>query len=357
MSKNPLQKHREAVDAIDNELLALLNKRAQVVQGIGRIKAENGEQVFSSERERAILDRMSELNKGPLPEEAVNDIFQSVFTAHRSLQRKLQIAYFGPEATFTHQLAVKHFGRNCEYIPLPSIRDVFSEVEAKRADYGVVPIENSTEGIVNHTLDMFVNSDLSIVAEREEPINHHLFSVSGDIKKVKGVYSHPQALAQCRKWLEARLPNAAVHETLSTADAAVHATLDPTAAAIASQAAGEIYHLKTVAAKIEDSIDNTTRFLIIGEAVPKSTGKDKTSVLFSVKDRVGALYDTLQVFKKANLNMTKIESRPTKKKVWEYIFFVDFVGHQSDKKVQKALTELRRKCAYLKVLGSYPYGV
>jgi chorismate mutase/prephenate dehydratase len=203
---------------------------------------------------------------------------------------------------------------------------------------------------------MFVKSDLVIVAEREEPIIQNLFSVSGDIKKVKGVYSHPQALAQCRKWLEARLPHASIHETLSTADAAVHATLDPTAAAIASQAAGEIYHLRTVASKIEDSVDNTTRFLVIGKDITPKTGKDKTSVMFSVKDRVGALYDTLQVFKKANLNMTKIESRPTKKKVWEYIFFVDFIGHQTDKKVQKALAELRRKCAYLKVLGSYPYG-
>jgi chorismate mutase/prephenate dehydratase len=356
MSKNPLQKHRSAVDAIDNELLALLNKRAHEVEAIGRIKAENGEQVFSSARERAILDRLSDLNKGPLPLEAMNDIFQAVFTAHRSLQRKLQIAYFGPEATFTHQLAVKHFGRNCEYTPLPTIRDVFNEVETKRADYGVVPIENSTEGIVNHTLDMFINSDLVIVAEREEPITQYLFSVSGDLKKVKGVYSHPQALAQCRKWLEARLPHATIHETLSTADAAVHATLDPTAAAIASQAAGEIYHLRTVASKIEDTIDNTTRFLIIGRDIATPTGKDKTSVLFSVKDRVGALYDILQVFKKAGLNMTKIESRPTRKKVWEYIFFVDFIGHQSDKKVQKALLELRRKCAHIKVLGSYPYG-
>lgn len=357
MSKNPLQKHRSSIDAIDNELLALLNKRAHVVEAIGRIKAENGEQVFSSERERAILDRLADLNKGPLQLEAVNDIFQSIFTAHRSLQRKLQIAYFGPEATFTHQLAVKHFGRNCDYIPLPSIRDVFNEVEGKRADYGVVPIENSTEGIVNHTLDMFVNSDLVIVAEREEAISHHLFSVSGELKKVKGVYSHPQALAQCRKWLEARLPHASIHETASTADAAVHATLDPTAAAIASQAAGEIYHLRSVATKIEDSLDNTTRFLVIGQTVTPPTGKDKTSVLFSVKDRVGALYDILQVFKKANLNMTKIESRPTKKKVWEYIFFVDFIGHQSDGRVKRALAQLRNKTAHLKILGSYPYGV
>jgi chorismate mutase/prephenate dehydratase len=357
MSKNPLQKHRASIDAIDNELLALLNKRAQVVKNIGRIKAENGEQVFSSARERSILDRLEELNKGPLPQESVNDIFQSIFTAHRSLQHKLQIAYFGPEATFTHQLAVKHFGRNSEYIPLPSISDVFNEVESKRADYGVVPIENSTEGIVNHTLDMFVNSDLVIVAEREEAITHHLFSVSGEIKKVKGIYSHPQALAQCRKWIEARLPHATIHETASTADAAVHATLDPTAAAIASQTAGEIYHLKPVATKIEDTLDNTTRFLIIGQAVTPPTGKDKTSILFSMKDRVGALYEVLQVFKKANLNMTKIESRPTRKKVWEYIFFVDFLGHQSEARVKRALADLRSKSSHLKILGSYPYGV
>jgi chorismate mutase/prephenate dehydratase len=242
-------------------------------------------------------------------------------------------------------------------VALPSIKDVFSEVERNRADYGVVPIENSTEGVVNHTLDMFLESDLVITAECEEPISQNLLSISGDLKSVKRVYSFPQAIAQCRKWLEAHLPRVQIHESASTADAAVQATLDASAAAIASELAGRIYHLKSVASGIEDSRDNATRFLVIGRHISPRTGKDKTSLLFSVKDKVGALYEMLQPFKKAKLNLTKIESRPTKKKAWEYIFFVDFIGHQSDKHVQTALAELKKQCTTFKVLGSYPTSV
>lgn len=357
MGKNSLEKHRKIIDSIDGDILSLLNKRARVAKDIGRLKAENGETVYASGREQEILSRLMNRNKGPLSHEALEDIFQSIFTAMRSLQKRVQVAYLGPEATFTHQLAVKHFGRNCDYVALPSIKDVFAEVENRRADFGVVPIENSTEGVVNHTLDMFVDSDLVIIAEREEPISHHLFSVSGNKKNIKAVYSHPQALAQCRKWLEAHLPNVTVHETASTADAAVHATLDAASAAIASYSAGQIYHLKPVASKIEDSPDNATRFLIVGHNIIPATGHDKTSILFSVKDKVGALYKVLEPFSKAGLNMTKIESRPTKRKAWEYIFYVDFIGHQSDRHVQKALAELETKCNTFKILGSYPYGV
>jgi chorismate mutase/prephenate dehydratase len=289
--------------------------------------------------------------------ESVDDIFQAIFTACRSLQKRLDVAFFGPEATYTHQTAIKHFGRNAEYISVPSISDVFFEVERKRADYGVVPIENSTEGVVNHTLDMFVDSQLHIVAEREEPISHQLLSISGKLREIKNVYSHPQALAQCRKWLDSHLPGVAIHTSASTSDAAVHATMDKTSAAIASQLAGQIYHLKTVAHHIEDMADNATRFLVIGHAVPPPSGRDKTSILFSVKDRVGALYDVLLPFRTAKVNLTKIESRPTKRKAWEYLFFVDFLGHQSEKHVKKALEGLSKRCSHLKILGSYPYGV
>lgn len=355
---NPIQKHRKIIDQIDAQILGLLNDRAGQVKKIGQIKAQKKEDVFSSEREQQVLDRLLGLNKkGLLPDESVEDIFQSIFATCRSLQKRLAIAFLGPEATFTHQMAIKYFGRNCDYTPVPSIKDVFSEVERRRADYGVVPIENSTEGVVNHTLDMFVDSNLVISAEKEELISHNLFSTTGNIKDVKTVFSHPQALAQCRKWLDSHLPGVGIQESASTADAAVQATLDKSVGAIASLAAGQSYHLKTVAVKIEDSPDNATRFLVIGTKITPPTGKDKTSILFSLKDRVGALYDMLEQFKKAKVNLTKIESRPTKKKAWEYLFFVDFIGHQSDARIKKVLQDLQKKCKFVKILGSYPYGV
>jgi chorismate mutase/prephenate dehydratase len=355
--KVSLERFRSRIDALDDQLLKFLNERGQIAKEIGRIKAKQGETVLSASRESDILTRLASKNKGPLSPEAIGDIFQTIFATCRSLQRRLTIAYFGPEATFTHQVAIKHFGRDCEFSAVPSISDVFFEVERKRADYGVVPIENSTEGVVNHTLDMFMESDLKIVAEREEAISQNLLSISGRIKNIKSVYSHPQALAQCRKWLDSHLPGVAIHSAASTADAAVHATLDGSCAAIASLLAGQIYHLKPVALNIEDSTENATRFLVIGHKSPEATGKDKTSVLLSVKDRVGALYDILQPFRQADVNLTKIESRPTKKKAWEYIFFVDFIGHQSEKRVQNALKGLEPQCNHLKILGSYPYGV
>ena len=354
--QDPLASYRRQIDRIDDQLLSLLNRRAALAKEIGRVKAKTGENVFSSGRELEILGRLTEKNSGPIPDESVEDIFQTIFTACRSLQRRVRIAYLGPEATFTQQVAIKHFGRNGEFTPVPSIRDVFVEVGRRRADFGVVPIENSTEGVVNHTLDMFMDSNLHIVAEREEPISHNLLSASGRRSAIKAIYSHPQALAQCRNWIDSHLPGVAIHETASTADAAVHATLDGSSAAIASLLAAQTYHLKPVALNIEDSADNATRFLVIGHDIPEPSGRDKTSVLFSIKDRVGALYEILQPFRTAGVNLTKIESRPTKKKAWEYIFFVDFIGHQSEKRVQKALGELRKRCKLLKVLGSYPYG-
>jgi chorismate mutase / prephenate dehydratase len=228
------------------------------------------------------------------------------------------------------------------------------EVEKSRAEYGVVPVENSTEGMVNHTLDMFVESDLVICAEREEPISHYLLSASGQASKIKRVYSHPQALAQCRRWIEGHLPNVEVHESASTSEAALQSSLDGSAAAIASFLASKLYNLKVVAPNIEDFDQNFTRFLVIGKNLPARCGKDKTSVLLSIKDRVGALNDILLVFKKYNVNLTKIESRPTKKKAWEYLFFVDFLGHVSEPPVQKLLEELKRSCLSIKILGSYP---
>ena len=356
MPKSSLDKLRRQIDSIDDKILTLLNSRGRLAKDIGRVKAERGENIFAADREAEILGRLKDQNTGPLAAESVDDIFQVIFATCRSLQKRVDVAFFGPEATYTHQASIKHFGRNAQFTPVPTIKDVFVEVELRRADYGVVPIENSTEGVINHTLDMFVESELRIVAELEQPISHCLLSVSGKLASVKKVYSHYSALAQCRKWLDSHLPGVTLHEASSTSDAAVHATLDASSAAIASQLAGQIYHLKPAALRIEDSPDNATRFLVIGHQVPKPCGRDKTSVMFSVKDRVGALYDVLQPFRVANLSLTKIESRPTKRRAWEYVFFVDFLGHQSDKKVKKALADLAKRCNQLKVLGSYPYG-
>lgn len=344
------------IDLIDRRLLEVLNDRAKVAKEIGRLKAKRGESVFVSDREQEVINRVLDENKGPLSPDSIEDIFQTILTACRSLQRRVEVAFLGPEATFTHMAAIKQFGRDAQFTAVPSIKDVFAEVESGRADAGVVPIENSTEGVVNHTLDMFIESDLVITAERQDRISHHLLSLADSIGKIKIVYSHPQALAQCRRWVEAHLGGVTVSEVGSTADAAVRATMDASCAAIASDLAAHMYHLKTLALGIEDSRDNATRFLIIGKKSPARTGKDKTSVLISVKDKVGALYEMLHPFRTVKLNLTKIESRPTKKRAWEYIFFIDFIGHQDDKNVQAVLRRLRHQCKQVKVLGSYPYG-
>ncbi len=349
-----LKKLRSQVDTLDSKLLQLLNQRAQLVKQIGKIKSLNNKQYYAPEREREILSQITKNNQGPLSSKAVQEIFSEILHTCRSLEKRLKIAYFGPEATFTHLAAIKNFGKSAEYISRKSIADVFTEVEKGRADYGVVPIENSTEGVVNHTLDMFIESDLKICAETFLEISHYLLSQTGNLKKIKRVYSHPQALAQCRNWLEDHLVNAELVETASTAGAAQRVKKESAAAAIAGNLAAELYGLKIVASRIEDRSDNFTRFLVISENFPAPSGIDKTSILFSIKDRIGALHDMLVPFKKNNINLTKIESRPTKKKAWEYIFFVDFIGHLSEKNVQKALSELKEQCLSLKILGSYP---
>lgn len=361
MTKNAdkeLEELRRQIDKVDDQVLRLLNERARAVEKVGKVKARRGEEVYASNREREILDWLAAANDGPLPDEAVEDIFNAVINNCRLLQKKLRIAYFGPEATFTHQAAIKHFGRSAEYLPLNSISDVFDEVEKGRADYGVVPIENSTEGVVNHTLDMFLESDLVICAEREDPISQCLMASQESLKKVKTVYSYANALGQCRRWLETNLRGVPLKEAASTADAAAHAALDATVAAVASPLAAEIYNLKILARNIQDSKHNVTRFLVIGKKMSNasSTGRDKTSLLLSVKDRVGALHDLLMVFKGEGLNLTKIESRPTKKKAWEYVFFIDVQGHASDAPMKRALERLQEHCVFLKVLGSYPRG-
>ncbi|MFH1784261.1 MAG: prephenate dehydratase [bacterium] len=349
-----LSKLRKKIDRVDENILKLLNERTKCVLEIGKIKSKHGKHFYVPHREQKIISTLIKKNKGPFPRESLKEIFREILTTSRTLQKKLRVAYFGPEATFTHLAAIKKFGRNAEFIPGKSISDVFDEVEKGRADYGVVPIENSTEGVVNHTLDMFIDSDLKICAEIITDIAHNLVSKSTNMARIKKIYSHPQAIAQSRNWIEDNLPNAQLVEVASTAKAAAMASKSASCGAIASRLAAVLYKLNIVANNIEDKADNVTRFLVIGKTLPEVSGEDKTSVMFSIKDRVGALYDMLIPFRKNNINLTKIESRPSKRKAWEYIFFVDFMGHVKNTRVKKALDELSKQCVFLKVLGSYP---
>jgi chorismate mutase/prephenate dehydratase len=351
-----LEKLRREIDQIDNEILKLLNKRAEVVIGISHIKRNEKAKFYSPEREREILERLTALNKGPFPHETLKVIYREILSASLSLEEPLKVAFFGPLATFTHLAALRHFGSSASFMPVESIRDVFDAVEAGKAGFGVVPVENSNEGVVSYTLDMFMDYDLKVSAEVMLEISHNLLSKSGDKAKIKKIYSNPQAAAQCRRWLELNLPGVPILESTSTAKAAELASVDDEAAAIASELAAKIYDLRFFEKNIEDIKHNYTRFLVISKEFPPKTGRDKTSIMFSIKDRPGALYDILSPFKRAKINLTKIESRPSKRKAWEYIFFVDMEGHIDDKKVRKAVDTMKENCLYVKILGSYPHG-
>ncbi|HET6514291.1 MAG TPA: prephenate dehydratase [Thermodesulfovibrionales bacterium] len=351
-----LKRLRDEIDSIDDRLLSLLNRRAKIVLEIGRIKRREGTSFYSPLRESEILQRLTSTNKGPFPNDALRILFREILSASLSLEEPLKVACLGPLATFTHLAATRYFGTSASIIPVEGIKEVFEAVYSGQAEYGVVPIENSNEGVVSYTLDMFMDFELTIIGEVMLKISHNLLSKSGDKAMIRKVYSHPQATAQCRKWLEKNLPAIPVHETVSTAKAAEIASREKDAAAIASELAAKIYDLWFVEHSIEDSKDNYTRFLVISREPSKRTGKDKTSIMFSTKDRPGALFHILEPFKEAKINLTKIESRPSKRKAWEYIFFVDLEGHMVDKKLKKAIERVREHCLYLKILGSYPSG-
>ena len=354
-NKNPLSQYRERIDRIDETILELLIERANLAKKIGEVKKEKGLQIHVPEREREILERLLEKNRGRFPEQALVRIFREIISACLSLEEPLKIGYLGPKATFTHQAALEHFGVSAKYIPLGTIRDVFEEVERGNIDYGVVPVENTIEGVVNYTLDMFLEMpNVKIVGEIIIPVSQHLLSLADDLSQIKRVYSHPHALAQARAWLDKHLPHAQRIEVDSTAKAAELALEDEQAAAIASEAAARVYNLNILARNIQENLNNYTRFLIIGKKALRRTGSDKTSILFAVKDEAGALYKALEPFYKYNVNLTKIESRPSKEKSWDYVFFVDLEGHEEDERVKKALEELRERAKMVRVLGSYP---
>ena len=349
-----LDKLREGIDKIDSQVLRLLNKRTEIVLKIRKAKKQKHISPHSPEREREILERLSKANKGRFPNDVLKTIYREILSASLSLEQPLKVAYLGPSATFTHLAAKRNFGSSAEYLPESTIRDVFEAVVRGNARYGVVPIENSTEGVVNYTLDMFMDSELKIASEIMLAISHNLLSKTGKTADIKKIYSYPQATAQCRGWLKANFPVIPIVEELSTAAAAKRVSKDPSAAAVASELAASVYKLKFVKRGIEDYKSNFTRFLVIAKNSSPKTGKDKTSIMFSVKDRPGALYTILRHFAKNKINLTKIESRPSKRKAWEYIFFVDMAVHITEKNTKKAIEEVKKECLYLKVLGSYP---
>lgn len=350
-----LKNLRRKIDAIDKKIIQLLNMRSRITLGIAELKRKSGKSIYAPDREREVLRKIVALNRGPLEPRALEAIYREIMSSSLSLEKPLKIAYLGPQASFTHLAALKRFGSQVEYASQDSITDIFLEVERDAADYGVVPIENSIEGAVSHTLDMFMDADLKICAQIILDVAHNL--LANCLKnKIKRIYSNPQVFGQCRIWLQENLPNAQKIEVSSTTRAAQIAAKEKNSACIASSLAARVYKLKVLAADIEDSPHNITRFLVIGKADVPQTGGDKTSIMFSIKDRVGALHDMLMPFKKHKINLTKIESRPSKKKAWDYYFFVDLAGHRNDAKVKKALQELENKCNFLKILGSYPTG-
>jgi chorismate mutase / prephenate dehydratase len=345
---------RQAIDAVDDQLLRLLNERARLVKEVGAIKSALAQPFYVPDRERQIVERLQEANQGPFPTEAVRAVFSEVISACLSLEHPLRVAFLGPEATFTHMAARSRFGLSARYVPAATIAGVFAEVDKKLADLAVVPIENSTEGVVNSTLDMFMDSDLTISAEIVLQVSHCLLTRTGSLDGIQKVYSHPQALAQCRAWLSANVPKAALIEVASTALAARLAKDDPVAAAVASELAGQLYDLKIAKHKIEDEVRNVTRFLVVGQEQAKRTGRDKTSLMLSVKDQAGVLYRVLQPLAARNINLTRIESRPSRRRAWDYVFFVDLDGHASDPEVGEAIEALKSACENVKILGSYP---
>jgi chorismate mutase/prephenate dehydratase len=344
---------RNQIDSLDSEIMRLLNERISVVLQIGEEKKKSGAEIYVPAREREVFEKIRQLNAGPLPEESAHAIYREIMSAALALETRMKIAYLGPEATFTHQAARGKFGASVEYIPTSTISEVFDRVQSRSADYGVVPIENSTEGAVTHTFDQFATTPLKICAEIYLPISLTLLS-KHPRDEVKQVFSKQEAFGQCRSWLRTNMPHAHLSPVDSTGHAVQLALETPGSAAIASAMASDMYNIEVLATNIQDIQGNTTRFLVIGQKYGPATGHDKTSIVFGVKHKVGALYDALSVFKADNINMTKIESRPSKNKAWEYYFFVDIDGHATDEKVARALEDLQEHCTLMTILGSYP---
>jgi chorismate mutase/prephenate dehydratase len=350
-----LSHFRDQIDAIDDQILELISKRADLAIEVGKFKKKHKQDLYVPTREVAILQRLEQKNPGPLPKSAVRSVFREIISGSLSLEYKLRVVYLGPQGTFTHMAALEKFGRQADLHALRTISAIFEDVERGRSQYGVVPIENSNEGAVTHTLDLFIESDLQITQEHYLEISHNLMNRTGKIEDIRRVYSHTQALEQCRRWLEFNLPHVELERVNSTADAARLAAKEGgDTAAIGNKRAAELYNLELAAERIEDNHMNFTRFLVIGKKPQKPSGNDKTSLLFSFKDEPGILAKMLEPFRKRDLNLMKIESRPVKKRAWEYVFFIDVEGHIETHPIQDAIAELEPYTHKVKITGCYP---
>ncbi|MFL2483274.1 MAG: chorismate mutase [Verrucomicrobiaceae bacterium TMED76] len=349
----PLDDIRKKIDDLDSKLLELLNNRADLVHEVGEIKKKGGIEIYAPEREESLLKGLIEKSEGRLSEASIRAIYREIMSAALSLEQDLKIAYLGPQGTWTHQAAISKFGHSVKYSPQESLAGVFDCVARKKADYGVVPIENSTEGAVNHTLDMFADSPLRICAQILLPIENALMAkIARD--KITKLYSHPQVFGQCRNWIQKNFPGADLVEVSSTTRAAELVNEQAGAAALGGRLAAELNGLEILDENIQDKATNTTRFLVLSHKMCPPTGNDRTSVMFSLRDKPGSLFDALKPFNEFHINMSKIESRPSKQRNWEYFFFVDIAGHCEDSKLSEALQNLEEHCNFIKVLGSYP---
>jgi chorismate mutase/prephenate dehydratase len=356
MADDPLAALRDELDGIDDELLTLLNRRARTVENVGALKKSSGGAFYVPERERAIIERLSGQNDGPFPNAAIGPVMQEVISACLSIEEGQRIAYLGPEGTFTHQAVLQQFGRSARCVPCGTIAAVFAEVERGATQFGVVPVENSSQGSVAHTLDSFIESELRIVAEVRVKVSHSLLVGNGmQESDITRVYSHPQALAQCAGWLRTNLAHVALVETASTADAARTCRSDHAGAAIASAQAARVHGLEVLRSEVQDRADNVTRFLVIGrpDRTPTASGDDKTSVMLALAHDPGALCEVLRPFSEAQINLSKIESRPAPAKAWEYVFFLDLDGHAESVTMKAALDEVAGQCPLFEVLGTY----
>jgi len=344
-----------AVDAIDDAIVQLFGERVRQACEIGRIKHKNGADYYDPTREAQVMAKIAELNQGPLSNKTLQAIYREIISGSIALEKKLIISYLGPESTYTHQAALSKFGVSLDFRAKKTIPDVFTEVESGHADYGVIPIENSTEGAVFHSMDMLAESNLHICSQIYLPIQHCLIS-SVPLDEIREVRSKDQALGQCRNWLHENLHGVPLVDVASTAEAVRYAKANEGVAAVASELSAQNYSVKVLARSIQDRDDNVTRFLVVGktQAAPLGGGKDKTSLVISLQDECGALVKALHAFSSRGINLSKIESRPSRKRAWDYVFFIDLIGHYQDKLVQDAISELEKHCSFVKWLGSYP---
>jgi chorismate mutase/prephenate dehydratase len=348
-----LEELRKRIDEIDYQLVQLMNERARVVVEIGKLKNKTDKPVYSPDREKQVFAKITQANKGPLPDRCLIAIWRELMSGSFVLEKPLRIGYLGPEGSFSHTAAMLKFGQSVEYEPLADITSIFGEVSKGHCNLGMAPVENTMGGGVIETLDALIDSDVKICAEVLMAIHHNLLA-NCSLDEIQKIYSKPEVFAQCRNWLSATFKQAQTIPVASTAKAAQMAATEANVAAIGSRVAAELYGLRIVCENIEDTPNNITRFLVLSREDAKPTGEDKTAILFSTAHKAGALADVLEVFKRYNINLTNIESRPSRKRQWEYYFFVDFVGHRQDEHVEKGLEESRKHCLQLSILGSFP---